>query len=391
MFSATSFSRDRALAVLLGLHGLALMVVFPLGPQESRLWHPGVSGVAALAAAFPLAAVLGGLLARRAPRLPGCSRTLAAIGFLSTLPCALSFDYPSLVAARLLAGMATGLSYAAIHRALPPSASPLVARVSPRLVAFGMPICLLLSTALDWRFGFLPILLGLLAVFALSPRSSAGVPPKPLPLGEPSPWSLLATTALASVTAAYLTILSGFLVFNAGHTEFHIPVVLLATALLGLAAPPLVGRIRARAGPFAFYLVTLAASMLALCGLLALRATLPAPIAVGAIALFLVVNSTRHLALAGLVRSGVAPDRSASHQLHTQLAQHLGFGLGALAAGQLIAITPRHTFSGMPALLGASLCATGLALFAGLAAQAAQAKAMPSPAEMPSSRMRAPS
>jgi predicted MFS family arabinose efflux permease len=389
--SATSFSRDRAFAVLLGLHGLALMVVFPLGPQESRLWHPGVPGVAALAAAFPLAAVLGGMLARRAPILPISPRTLAAAAFLSTLPSTLSFDYPSLVAARLLAGIATGLSYVAIHRVLPSSASPLVARVSPRLVAFGMPVCLLGSTALDWRFGFLPILLGHLAVFTLTPRASSDASPQPLPLREPAPWSLLATSALAFVTAAYLTILSGFLVFNAGHTEFHIPLVLLATALLGLLAPPLVGRLRARTGPFVFYLVTLAASVLALCGLLALRAPLPAPIAVGAIALFLVVNSTRHLALAGLVSPGVAPDLSASHQLHTQFAHHLGFGLGALAAGQLILLTPRHTFAGMPALLGASLCATGLALFAGLAAHSAQTKVMPNPAEMPSSRMRAPS
>ena len=59
---------DTFWAALLGLHGLALLVVFPLGPQETRLWHPGVNGVAALAAAYPLAACLAGLLARRARR-----------------------------------------------------------------------------------------------------------------------------------------------------------------------------------------------------------------------------------------------------------------------------------------------------------------------------------
>ena len=368
------------------------MVVFPLGPQESRLWHPGVAGVAALAAAFPLATVLGGLLARRASRLPSTPRALAALAFLSTLPGALSFDYASLVAARLLAGLVSGLSYAAIHRVLASSASPLVARVSPRVVAFGMPVCLLGSTALDWRFGFLPVLLGQLAVFALSPRSSKAPAAPPLPLDEPAPWSLLATTALAFVTASYLTILSGFLVFNAGHTEFHIPVVLLTTALLGLAAPPLVRRARARTGPVAFYLVTLAASVLALFGLLALRSALPAPLAVGAIAVFLVASSTRHLALAGLVSPGVPPGHSAPHQLHTQLAHHLGFGLGALGAGQLVFLTPRHALAGMPALLAASLLATGIALAAGLASvRSAQPKDMPSPAGMPSSRMRAPS
>jgi len=389
---------DRAFALLLGLHGLALLVVFPLGPQEARLWHPGVTGVAALAAAFPLSAVLGGLLARRAPRLPSSPRALSLLGLVATLPCAFTHDYPSLVAARVVAGLATGLSYAAIHRVLPHSASPVVSRLAPRLVAFGMPVCLLASTALDWRFGFLPLILGHLAVLALSPRSPGPGFSAPLPLDEPSPWSLAATAALAFVTAAYLTILSGFLVFNAGHTEFHIPVVLLSTALLGLAAPPVVGRLRARAGPIAFYLGTLAASVLALSGLLALRAPIPAPLAVALIAVFLVVNSTRHLALAGIVSPHLPATHSAAHQLHTQLAQHLGFGLGALTAGQLVLLTPAHTLAGMPALLGASLLATGLALLAGLAAHRAaptappaQANSIPAPAKIESNLTRAPS
>lgn len=386
-----SSSHHRALAWLLGLHGLALLVVFPLGPQASRLWQPGTPGVAALAAAFPLAATLGGLLARRAARLPGSPRSLAALAFLSLLPGAFSVDYPTLLAARILSGLVAGLSCVAIHRVLPVSANPVVARITPRVVAFGMPVCLLASTALDWRFGFLPVLVAHLSI-ARMPRSATPGVAAPPRLDEPHPWSLVATTALAAVTAAYLTVLSGFLVFNAGHTEFHIPVVLLTTALLGLAAPPLVGRVRANTGPAGFYLATLAASVCALFGLLALRGPLPAPAAVSAIAVFLVVNSTRHLALAGLVSPALAPDRIAAHQSHTQIAQHLGFGLGALAAGQLVHPTPHHTLAGMPALLAASLAATGVALAAGLAAhRGAQARDMPSPAEIPSSRMRAPS
>ena len=390
-----SFSRDRALAILLGLHGLALLVVFPLGPQESRLWHPGVPGVAALAASFPLAAAFAGLLARRAPRLPQTPRSLSLVALLATLPGAFSVDYPTLVLARVLSGLATGVSLVGIHRALSPSASPEVARLAPRIVAFGMPVCILASTALDWRFGFVPILLGHCAAWIFSPRRSTSDAAAPLPLAETAPLSLVATTALAFVTAAYLTVLSGFLVFNAGHTEFHIPVVLLVTALLGLAAPAPVARLRSRTSPPAFYLATLAASAAIMLPLLALRAPLPAPLAVSAIAFFLVVNSTRHLALAGLVSPRLPADHTVAHQLHTQLAHHLGFGLGAMGAGQLIALTPRHTLEGMPVLLGASLLATLTALLAGLAAHRAterlQATAIPKPAEIPSSRMRAPS
>ena len=337
--------------------------------------------------------MLGGLLARRAPRLPSSPRALAGLAALATLPGAFSIDYPTLVAARVLCGFVVGASYVAIHRVLPASASPVVSRISPRVVAFGMPLCLLASTALDWRFGFLPILLGQACVLALSPALAPGPVRHPsLTLDEPSPWSLVATAALSSITAAYLTILSGFLVFNAGHTEFHIPVVLLTTALLGLAAPPLVGRLRSRTTPTAFYLATLAASACALLALLALRGPLPAPLAILTIAGFLVANSTRHLALAGLVSPSLPATKVPAHQTHTQLANHLGFGLGALSAGKLIYLTPLHTFEGMPSLLAASILATGIALVAGLAAhRATQPKDMPSPAEIAPSDIRAPS
>ncbi len=86
----TDSAAERAFALLLGLHGLALMVVFPFGPQATRLWHPGLPGIATLTASFPLAAVLGGLFARRSSLLPSSPRTLAALACLSTLPSALS-------------------------------------------------------------------------------------------------------------------------------------------------------------------------------------------------------------------------------------------------------------------------------------------------------------
>jgi predicted MFS family arabinose efflux permease len=348
------------------------MVVFPLGPQESRLWRPGVPGVAALAAAFPLAAALAGLLARRAPSLPATPRALAALALLATLPCALSFDYPSLVAARVLAGLATGVSYVAIHRVLPASSAPLVGRLTPRVIAFGMPACLLAATVLDWRFAFVPILVGQAFLVARTsqprPHLVSQLPAPRSLLRESAPLALVATAALACVSAAYLTILSGYLVFNAGHTELHIPVVLLLGALLSLAVPPALRRLRARLAPPAVYATALAASALSLVALLALRSPLAAPLAVGALSCFLAVNAARHLALAQLVLPGLPPASLPAHQTHTHLAHHLGSGLGALAAGTLITITPARTLTGMPALLIAALLATSLALTAGLAA-----------------------
>lgn len=358
-------SQDRAFAALLGLHGLALMVAFPFGPQAARLWHPGINGFAVLTSAFPFAVVLGGLLARRAPRLPVSPRTLALLAFIATLPGLLSFDYPSLVAARFIAGLATGVSFVAVHRVLTPEVGPFVMRLAPRIIAFGMPVCLLAATVFDWRAAFLPLLAGH-ALIALNATPRPTLPAPPLPLAEAAPSALVATGALAFVSAAYLTVLSGFLVFNAGHTEFHIPVVLMLAALLGLAVPPVLKYLRGKFSPATVFISALGFSASSLLALLALRGPQPVVIAVPVVAFFLVASSSRHLALAGLVLPRLSPAQIPAHQTHTHLAHHLGSGLGALSAGMMISLTPVHTLAGMPVLLAVSLTATTIALASGL-------------------------
>lgn len=370
--SAPVSSAAHVWALLLGLHGLALLVVFPLGPQETRLWHPGVVGVAALAAAYPLAACLGGLLARRAPRLPARPAALVALALLGTLPCALSVDHPTLLAARLWAGLLAGVSYAAIQRALPASAAALTPRLAPRVVAFGMPLSLLCAALADWRFAFAPLLAGQIVLLLLaSRRADGGSRPRAirLPLREPAPLALLATGALAGVSAAYLTVLSGFLVFNAGHTEFHIPAALLLGALLGLAAPPAFAAATRRLSSARAYALALGAASASLVSLLLLRHPLPAAAAIALIACFLAANATRHLALAGLINPSLPRESVPAHQLHTHLAHHLGSGLGALLAGGVVTLAPDHTLSGMPALLACGLALGVIALGSGLAAR----------------------
>lgn len=357
------------LAFLLGLHGLALMVVFPLGPQEARLWHPGVSGIAALVAAFPLAAVAGGLAGRRVPRLPSCPRTLTLLAFLSLVPTLLSTGYTSFFFARSLAGFVTGLSFVALHRILPLAAGALVARISARTVAFGMPLCLLAATTFDWRAAFVPILGGLAALFFVTKRSPERETPRLAPtLREAAPLALLATTAMAFVSGSLLTVLSGFLVFNAGHTEWHIPACLAVGAVLGLAVPPLLARLRTRLDARSVYIAALCFAAMVLCGLLALQRPVSGTLTVALIGLFLAANSARHIALAGLVMPGLSTAEIPAHQIHTHLAHHLGSGLGALCAGLLISVTPRHDLAGLPALIACALLATVTAAAAGLAA-----------------------
>lgn len=358
---------NRAFVWLLGMHGLAMVVVFPLGPQQARLWNPGVPGVAAAVAAFPIAVVVGGLLARRASRLPVEPRTLSIIAFLATLPAALSVGYPSFFAARIIGGLAAGMSYVALHRLLSVESSSLVSRLAPRIVAFGLPVCLSAAAWFDWRATFVPILAGLAGIAFSTPRAlKPQTPPARDSLTETVPVALFATGALAFVSGAYLTVLSGFLVYNTGHTELHILVVLMLGALLGLAVPPALARLSSGVAPAVVFTTVLFVSMLNLTSLLALQGPLPALFAVGLIGCFLAVNGARHFTLARLTMPLLRADQIPAHQTHTHLVHHLGSAFGALVAGCIIAVDSAGKFTGMPILLGYALAATALALAAGL-------------------------
>ncbi len=354
------------------------MVVFPLGPQQARLWHPGVAGIAASVAAFPVSAMIAALIARRATRLPVEPRTLAILGLIGVLPAILSTGYFTFFVARAVAGLAAGVSITAVHRALPVGSSPAAAKFAGRIVAFGMPACILAATLFDWRAACMPMGIGFVSIALIaigssrhgSPTStstSAFATQRPS-LNEAVPAALIATSALAFVSGSYLTVLSGFLVFNAGHTELHIPAALLIGALLGLLVPVAMSRLNQSLAPRAVYAVTLTAAAFSVLSLLTVRSAFPATLALGLIGCFLAINAARHLALAGLVTPRLRPDDTTAHNTHTYIAHCTGSGLGAICAGLLVHATPNKTLTGMNPLLICGLTATLLALATGLAA-----------------------
>jgi len=374
--------RDRALAWVLGLHGLAMMIAFPLGPQQARLWHPGLPGIGALVAAFPIAAVIAGLFARRLPRLPSEPRTLAFMAVAGLLTSIFSTGYFSFFAARILGGFTAGASAVALYRMLPAQAIPDATKVAGRIIAFGMPVCLLVATVFDWRAVCIPICAGFVIIALRAARPAEFPSPTPArSLEEAAPGALIATSALAFVSSSYLTVLSGFLVGNAGHTEFHIPGGLLTGALLSLAVPSLMNFVNARLAARTVFAGALAASLLTLVCLLTLRGPLPAALVFGFIGCFLAANAMRHMALARLILPRLRADQVPAHQTHAYIAHCLGCGLGALCAGRVIHVRPMGGLHGMETLLGCALVATSLALVAGFAV----AQTTASPAARPAS------
>lgn len=374
--------RDRALAWVLGLHGLAMMIAFPLGPQQARLWHPGLPGIGALVSAFPIAAVIAGLIARRMTRLPSEPRTLALMAIMGLLTSIFSTGYFSFFAARILGGIIAGGSAVALYRVLPVQANAAATKAAGRIIAFGMPVCLLAATTFDWRAVCVPICAGFVVIAMRSGRDAASPAPATLVRSreEAVPAALIITSALAFVSSAYLTVLSGFLVGNAGHTEFHIPGGLITGALLGLTVPSLMTRVNARLTPRAVFAGALLSALLALIGLLAMRGPLPAALVFALIGCFIAVNATRHMALAGLVMPRLRTDQIPAHQTHTYLAHCLGCGLGALFAGHFVHVGPTGRLYGMEALLAAAVFATAVALVVGFSVAQLTASPAASPA-----------
>lgn len=358
---------NRAYSFLLGLHGLAFVVVFPLGPQQTRLWNPGIAGIAALVAAYPLAALIGGLLARRLTALPASPRAIAALLGGALLPVVLSVDYPTFFGARIIGGLLGGVGLVALHRELAPSAIPAANRFASLLISFGMPVCLLSATLFDWRSTAVPLLAGAAALVIAAPRTARRATQSKPSRTEAAPAAVVATGALAFVSGAYLTILSGFLVRNAGHSELHITATLLTGAGLSLVVPGAVSAVRRRLSPRAAFGLVLAASALSLASLLALRTPVPAAVAVVLIGGFLAINGARHLALAGVVLPRLDETQLPAHQTHTHLAHHGGSGLGALCAGWVVYLAPEGGLAGMGSLLVCTLGVTAFAASAGLA------------------------
>lgn len=358
--------RDLVFAWLLGLYGISFMAVYPLGPQQTRLWHPGVPAIGAMVSAFPVAAMIGALIARRLPWLPARPRVLALLGAAGLLPTLFSTDYPTFFIARVIAGLSAGFGVAAIYRALPIGRFNASSGYAARVIVWGMPPCILAATLTDWRAAFAPVF-GAFAIIAAGTKQgarSSGISARP-PLNEAAPASLVATAALAFVTSSYLTVLSGFLVFNTGHTELHIPCALTVGALLSLTIPAVMAFTHGRWTKRTGYVLFLAASIVVLSGLLLMQERLHAAAALSLVGLFLAINTTRHLSLGGLVRPLLKDEDVPSHHTHTYIFHCMGAGLGALFAGCTIHSGGNGSIAGMAALYTAGVAATLVALAGG--------------------------
>jgi predicted MFS family arabinose efflux permease len=221
---------------------LDFMIVMPLGPDFARDIGIGSNQIGVLAGSYTAAAALAGLggafFLDRFDRRKALAVSILGL-MVGTAAGGLAWDLPSMLGARILAGLfggpATSLSLAIISDVVPAqrrgrAMGTVIAGFSVASI-FGVPVSLELAHALSWRAPFFAVSgLGLaiiIAVFLLLPplriHLMRGITPpgwgmlrqlaKPLPLlayGGTAAMMLSAFTLIPNIAP--------YIVFNLGYT-----------------------------------------------------------------------------------------------------------------------------------------------------------------------------
>jgi predicted MFS family arabinose efflux permease len=337
---------------------LDFMIVMPLGPffapalgiPESQLGWVGGSYTFAAAAA----GLAGGFFLDRIRRRTALALTLGGLS-VSTLAAAFAWDFPSMLAARVLAGTfggpAAGVAIALVSDAVPPQRRGRA--LGRAMIAFsvasvvGVPAGLWLATLGGWRAPFvavagLGVISGLFSVASL-PRG-AGLAPRPSAETGGFAWDLLKDPmAILALLCSSLIMFSGFsvipnipsfLVKNVGLDPSSLGPLYAAGGAVSVMTLLTVGPLVDRWG----------ASMIAVAGTLIFLGTLfamfgaPAPLlAPWAIFVFFMMGmGIRNITNQTLGSKVPPPPARARFQSLNIAAQHFASGMGAIASTRLL-------------------------------------------------------
>lgn len=296
---------ERMLLLLLAAvqftHIMDFMIMMPMGPQLMRELGIGPTQFALLVSGYTWSAGLVGLVATafvdRFDRRPVLLVMFA--GFvLGTLACALSRNFGTLLAARILSGGFGGVSGALVMTIVADVVPPArrAAGIGIVMTAFsvasalGVPAGLFLAQKFEWETPFFLIALvgavmwgvALLGVPTLRGHLGAGPPVArwqamwTLASNRNVQWALLFMSAMVAAHFTVIPFMSPYLVANVGLAEKHLFLVYLTGGILTIFTGPLVGRLADRLGRRRVYtIMALCASTVVLCLTHAPRLDLP--------------------------------------------------------------------------------------------------------------------
>jgi len=356
---------ERALIALVGaiqfVNVLEFMIVMPMGPDFARALGIPASELGLVGGSYTAAACVAGLAGSffldRFPRRSVLVATMAGLS-LATLACALAVDLPTLLLARVAAGVfggpATAVAIAIVTDAIPPErrgrAMGAVMGAFSAASVLGVPLGLELARLVDWRAPFLAVAcLGLGTVSLarlLLPRLDAHLRDGPPP--RPGLGALMRLVARREVLLAYalvlLTMFSGFLLIpnisallqlNFGYPRDGLGTLYLVGGSVSFFVMRLAGRLVDRHGAAR----VLAAGALAVCLLVwgwAVVQTRAVPVLAVFVA-FMASQSIRNVAQQTLTSRVPGPAERASFQSLQSAVQHAAGSIGAMGSSLLLA------------------------------------------------------
>jgi predicted MFS family arabinose efflux permease len=348
------------LAAIQFTHIVDFMIMMPLGPQFMRLFGIGPQQFGFLVSAYTFAAAGSGFLAAFVIDRYDRKRALLALyaGFIgATALCGLAPNYPTLVAARIVAGAFGGvigalvLSIVAdlVPYARRAAATAIVASAFSLASVAGVPAGLWIAARWNWRMPFLvlavaSIPVGLAAARILPPlREHLGTGERRHPLaqaraifGVPNHWRAFAFT-LALMFAGFTVIpfISPYNVANVGVAESDLALLYFAGGLATLFTSIAIGRLADRHGKVRVFTL-IALGSLAPILLTTHLPRVPLAAAVASSVLFFVLVTGRFGPGMALVTGGAEPRLRGSFMSFNASIQQFGAGLAALTSGLIV-------------------------------------------------------
>jgi predicted MFS family arabinose efflux permease len=346
------------------------VMVMPLGPDFARALDIPISKLGLLGGAYTAAAALAGILGStfldRFDRRPALSIAMTGL-VLGTLAGGLAWSFPTLLAARFLAGAfggpATSLSLSIIADVVPPErrgkAMGAVMGAFSVASVVGVPLSLQLSLWAGWRLPFLVVGgLGLAVTAAVAAslpalrghlvRPAQGAPPGP-PLFRPLVLSSFAMTAV-TMAGGFLVIpnLSAYLQVNLGLPRNQLQWVYGIGGVVSFVTLRFVGRLVDRFG--SFRVGTVASVILAVVfDLMFVHVPRALPVMTLAISLFFALSS-RNVAYNTLATRVPEPAERARFMSFQSAVQHLASALGASVSAQVLFVQPDGSLGNVPML-----------------------------------------
>jgi predicted MFS family arabinose efflux permease len=343
------------------IHIVDFMILMPLGPQLMRIFEISPREFGLLVSSYTFSAGIssffGAFFLDRFDR----KKILlwVYVGFaIATLGCALSPNYPILLAARVLSGIFGGLTsaliLAIIGDVVPDSrrgrAMGLVMAAFSVASVLGVPMGLFLASLSDWHMPFY-ILTGLSVL-------SLGMIIRYIPnitdhlkndLVRPNPMVVIRrvtgnSNQMRAITLSVMIMfgqfmiipfLSAYTVANIGFTEMQLTYVYMAGGAFTIFTSPWVGKLSDRYGKLRIFTIFMVLNVIPIAVITNLGVT-PIPFVLMISTMFFVTSNGRYVPAAAIITGTARPENRGSFLSFNSAIQQIATGFASLIAGIII-------------------------------------------------------